>query len=69
VPEYPDVIVYLEALDRHVVGNELLGIRIRGISVLKSYDPPINAVEGMAPIGTADLASGWSCASTMICSW
>jgi len=55
VPEYPDVIVYLEALDRHVVGNELLGIRIRGISVLKSYDPPINAVEGMAPIGTRRL--------------
>lgn len=55
MPEYPDVIVYLEALDRHVVGNELLGLRIRGISVLKSYDPPISAVEGKAPTSTRRL--------------
>lgn len=55
MPEYPDVIVYLEALDRHVVGNELLGIRIRGISVLKSYDPPIAVVDGMVPRATRRL--------------
>ncbi len=55
MPEYPDVINYLEALDRHVVGHPIEKIRITGISVLKSFDPPINALEGMAPTGTRRL--------------
>ena len=55
MPEYPDVINYLEALDRHVVGHPIEKIRITGISALKSFDPPINALEGMAPTGTRRL--------------
>jgi len=55
VPEYPDVIVYLEALERHVVGKPIEKIRVKGISVLKSYDPPINTLEGMAATGTRRL--------------
>jgi len=55
VPEYPDVIVYLEALERHVVGHPIEKVTIRGISVLKSFDPPINALEGQTPTGTRRL--------------
>ena len=55
MPEYPDVIVYLEALERHVVGRTIEKIRVKGISVLKSYDPPISMLEGMAPTGTRRL--------------
>lgn len=55
MPEYPDVIVYLEALDRHVVGHPIEKILVKGISVLKSYDPPINALKGMAATGTRRL--------------
>ena len=55
MPEYPDVIVYLEALERHVVGHTINKIRVKGISVLKSYDPPINLLEGQAPTGTRRL--------------
>ncbi|MEM7096033.1 MAG: DNA-formamidopyrimidine glycosylase family protein [Actinomycetota bacterium] len=55
MPEYPDVINYLEALERHVVGHPIEKIRITGISVLKSFDPPINTIEGMAPTGTRRL--------------
>lgn len=55
MPEYPDVIVYLEALERHVVGNPIQKILVKGISVLKSYDPPINVLEGMAATGTRRL--------------
>jgi formamidopyrimidine-DNA glycosylase len=55
VPEYPDVIVYLEALERHVVGHRIDKIRVQGISVLKSYDPPLSLVEGMTPTGTRRL--------------
>ena len=34
MPELPDVVVYLEALDRFVVGRELRQIRVFGISLL-----------------------------------
>ena len=55
MPEYPDVVAYLEALDRHVVGHPVEKVRVKGISVLKSYDPPITTIEGMAPTGTRRL--------------
>ena len=55
VPEYPDVIVYLESLERHVVGRPIVKVQIKGISVLKSYDPPIKAIEGQAPTGVRRL--------------
>ncbi len=46
VPELPDIVVYIEGLESRVVGRRLLKARISGISLLKSYDPPITAVEG-----------------------
>jgi len=46
VPELPDVVVYLEALERHVMGKVLERVDVRGISLLRSYDPPLTAVEG-----------------------
>lgn len=55
MPEYPDVINYLEALERHVVGHPIEKIRVKGISVLKSFDPPIHSLEGLAPTGTRRL--------------
>jgi formamidopyrimidine-DNA glycosylase len=52
MPELPDVVVYLEALDRFVVGKDLETIRVKGISVLKSFDPPLAAAEGRRIIAT-----------------
>lgn len=49
------MVVYLEALDRYVVGRELRKIRITGISLLKSFDPPIGAAEGRTVVGTRRL--------------
>src|ERR1043165_9153456 len=46
MPELPDVQVYLEALDRFVVGRKVERIRIASPFVLRSYDPPISALEG-----------------------
>lgn len=51
VPELPDVVVYLEALQRQVLGQTIEGIRIKGISALRSFDPPISEVEGRPIIG------------------
>ncbi|WP_420434527.1 Fpg/Nei family DNA glycosylase [Candidatus Poriferisocius sp.] len=55
MPELPDVVVYLEALDRFVVGRKLRKIRVIGVSLLQTFDPPISAAEGRAVVGTRRL--------------
>ncbi|MDY7104279.1 MAG: DNA-formamidopyrimidine glycosylase family protein [Actinomycetota bacterium] len=55
MPELPDVVVYLEALDRHVVGQRLDRIDVRGISLLRTFDPPINEAHGKVVTGTRRL--------------
>ena len=55
MPELPDVVVYLEALDRFVVGRVLRRIRVVGISLLQTFDPPIGAAEGRVVAGTQRL--------------
>ena len=46
MPELPDVCVYLEALSRNVVGQRLERLQVMSPFVLRSYDPPIDAVAG-----------------------
>ena len=46
MPELPDVVVYVEALERMLAGRTLEKIRIKSPFVLRSYDPPIRAAEG-----------------------
>jgi formamidopyrimidine-DNA glycosylase len=46
MPELPDVCVYLEALERHLVGRPLQRLRIVSPFVLRSYDPPVAVLEG-----------------------
>jgi formamidopyrimidine-DNA glycosylase len=46
VPELPDIVVYLEALERRVLGEMLKGVRIASPSVLRTYDPPYDAPVG-----------------------
>jgi formamidopyrimidine-DNA glycosylase len=51
MPELPDVTVYLEALERTVVGRRLERVRIANPFVLRSYDPPIEAASGRVVAG------------------
>src|SRR4051812_49700033 len=46
MPELPDVTVYIEALERKVVGRALERVRVISPFVLRSYDPPIDALAG-----------------------
>jgi formamidopyrimidine-DNA glycosylase len=46
VPELPDVVVYLEALTRHIVGQRLERIQLLSPFVLRSVDPPIESIHG-----------------------
>ena len=46
MPELPDVAAYLVALEPRVVGKPLLSVRIASPFLLRTFDPPIAAVEG-----------------------
>jgi formamidopyrimidine-DNA glycosylase len=46
LPELPDVVVYVEALTRHVAGQRLDRLTILSPFVLRSVDPPITSIPG-----------------------
>jgi formamidopyrimidine-DNA glycosylase len=46
VPELPDIVVYIEALERRVLGQQLTGVRIASPAVLRTFDPPYDAAVG-----------------------
>ena len=46
MPELPDITVYVEALERRVVGEELLDVRLRSPFLVRSVTPPIASVIG-----------------------
>ena len=51
MPELPDVVVYLERLEALVGGETLQGIRLASPWVLRTFDPPVSAVEGRKVTG------------------
>ena len=51
MPELPDVVVYLEALERRIVGQPLERVRIMSPFVLRSVDPPVAEAEGRRVVG------------------
>jgi formamidopyrimidine-DNA glycosylase len=46
VPELPDIVVYIEALESRVVGQTLQRIQINGPSLLRTAAPPLHTAEG-----------------------
>ena len=48
MPELPDIVVYLEALERRVLGVTLDAVRIGSPFVLRTADPPLSAAAGRA---------------------
>jgi formamidopyrimidine-DNA glycosylase len=46
MPELPDVVVYLEALDRRIVGQRLNRVRLASPFLLRTTTPPLASVEG-----------------------
>jgi formamidopyrimidine-DNA glycosylase len=55
VPELPDVTVYLEALERRVLGARLERVRLLTPFLLRSVDPPLSAVADTAVTGLRRL--------------
>jgi len=55
VPELPDITVYVEALERRVVGHVLGGVKLRSPFLLRSVTPPISTVAGRRVTGLRRL--------------
>jgi formamidopyrimidine-DNA glycosylase len=55
VPELPDVAVYLEALERRIMGARLERVRLLTPFLLRSVDPPPSAVAGTTVTGLRRL--------------
>ncbi|MFJ9810641.1 Fpg/Nei family DNA glycosylase [Streptomyces sp. NPDC101158] len=53
MPELPEVEALREFLDAHLVGKEIARVLPVAISVLKTYDPPLSALEGARVTGVA----------------
>ena len=55
MPELPEIEAYLHALRPRVVGSVLEQVRVQSFSVLKTYEPPIDAVAGVRVEGVGRL--------------
>jgi len=55
MPELPDVTVYVEALERRLVGQPLLDYAILNVFALRSVEPPLDALVGRAVTGVRRL--------------
>lgn len=51
MPELPEITAYLEGLERTVLGRPLERIRVRSPSLLRTWDPPLSAAEGLTVTG------------------
>jgi formamidopyrimidine-DNA glycosylase len=48
MPELPDITVYVEAIERRVVGETLSAVRIRSPFLLRTFEPPVESTHGQA---------------------
>ena len=46
MPELPDILTYIGALESRIVGQRLIRVRIASTFLLRSAQPPIREVEG-----------------------
>jgi formamidopyrimidine-DNA glycosylase len=51
MPELPDIVVYLEALDARLKGKALKRVRLASPFLLRSVEPPLEAVENRKVLG------------------
>jgi formamidopyrimidine-DNA glycosylase len=55
VPELPDILLYLHALEARIVGKRATGVRLANAFLLRSVSPPLSAVEGRTIVGLRRL--------------
>src|SRR5687768_15682016 len=43
MPELPDIVAYIEALERKTLGQSIVDIRVKSPFIVRSFDPPMSA--------------------------
>lgn len=46
MPELPDILIYLEALQQRIVGEQLVHIRVKSPFVVRTFEPCLDSLEG-----------------------
>jgi formamidopyrimidine-DNA glycosylase len=55
VPELPDIVVYIQALEKRILGQTLERVQISSPFLLRTVTPPLNSVEGKKVVGLRRL--------------
>ena len=55
MPELPEITAYLEGLQRTIGGQRLERIRVRSPSLVRTWDPPLSAAEGLLVQGLSRM--------------
>ena len=55
MPELPDITVYIEALERRIVGAALQDVRLVSPFLLRTVEPPLAAAAGRRVVGLRRL--------------
>jgi formamidopyrimidine-DNA glycosylase len=55
LPELPDITVYIEALEERIVGKAIERVRLASPFLVRSYDPPLSAIQGKTVRGLSRL--------------
>ncbi len=56
MPELPDLTLYVEALDRFIVGRTIEAVRLATPFFLRTWDPPVSAVSGQRVLSVERMA-------------
>lgn len=55
MPELPDITVYIECLERRILGQRLVRVRVVSPFLLRSVEPPLSAVTGRTVVRLSRL--------------
>ncbi len=55
MPELPEIVTYIDAIERHVGDDVLETVRVKSFSLLRTYDPPLDTVFGKRLTGLRRL--------------
>lgn len=55
MPELPEIVLYLHALEQRLLNQPLERVRLASISLLKTFDPPVTVIEGKVVRGLRRL--------------
>ena len=53
MPELPEVNALVEFLDKETTGAVVVGVELASFAVLKTFDPPVSALSGLAVSGVS----------------